>query len=325
LKFSIDEQRLRGRGKGLYLLTGSANLLALPKLSEALVGRMSVLTLLPFSSSEYRQSGVNFIKRLFDEELSYRRYGDYDLLDIITNSTYPEPAVNQDINRTQWFDDYLTRILQRDVQTVADIRNPAKVVTLLSILAMRAGGLLNNSLAASDTGLDIKTYERYKAAVINTFLVFEIQPWAKPNRIDKKFIKSSKLFFNDTNLLAYLMRRDIRDIFKNDPSMMGHLFENFIADEIMKNVSPLRDVSVSHFRTSDQKEVDFVAEKNNGDTVGIKVKLSGSLDKRDFYGLKLLKEAVGDRFKKGIVLYTGTEIVPWGEGLWAVPVCYLWE
>jgi len=324
LKMAVDEKRSKGKGAGLYILTGSANLLALPRLSEALVGRMSVLTLLPFSSSEYKRTGVNFIEKLFLDKMEYRRYGKYDLTKIITNATFPEPALNSAIDRSQWFDDYLNTLLLRDIRVVADIRNPSKAIMLLSILALRAGGLLNNSLAAQETGLDIKTYERYKAAAINTFVIFEVNAWSKPSRLNKRFTKSPKLYFTDTGLLTYLLRRDLVDIFNTDRITMGHLFENFIACEIMKNASSFPGLTVSHFRTSDQKEVDFVIEKKDG-VVGIEVKLDSEPDNHDFAGLKLLREAVRERFRKGIVVYPGTELVPFGEDLWAVPVSYLWE
>jgi predicted AAA+ superfamily ATPase len=325
LKIAVDENRAKGKGKGLYLLTGSANILALPRLAEALVGRMSVITLFPFSSGEYTQAPFNFITNLFRDKFEYRRYTDYDLVDLITNSTFPEPALNRKIRRVQWFDDYLSTILQRDVQNITEIRNPAKITMLLSVLALRAGGLLNNSSVAQETGLDAKTYDRYKGAALNTFLIFEVPAWAKPNRLNKRFTKSAKLYFTDTNLLVYLLRRDIRDIYKNDRITAGRLFENFAAGEIIKNAAMLPGTDVSHFRTSDQKEVDFVIEKTNGDTIGIEVKLDGAPDNHDFYGLKILKDAVGGKFKKGIVLYTGTELISWAKDLWAVPVCYLWK
>jgi predicted AAA+ superfamily ATPase len=194
---------------------------------------------------------------------------------------------------------------------------------LLSILSMRAGGLINNAAVASEIGLDNKTYEKYKAAIINTFIIFELPPWATSSKINKRFTKSAKLFFNDTNLLVYLMRRDIREIYKNKESIMGHLFENFIASEIMKNTCYLPNVTVSHFRTTDNKEVDFVIERAQGDTIGIEVKLDSVVNENDFKGLKVLRKVVGEKFKKGIVLYTGTEIVTMGENFWAVPVCFL--
>ena len=324
LKIEVDKYREKARGAGLFLLTGSANLMALPRLAEALVGRMSVLNLFPFSSSEYKRSDVNFITRLFEEKPEYRSYKPYNLLEIIENATFPEPALNPGIEREQWFGDYLNSLIQRDVRSVADIREPSKMFMLFSILAMRAGSLLNNSQAAQETGLDIKTYERYKAAAINTFILFEIPAWSKPNHLNKRFTKSPKLFFTDTNLLVYLLRRKLKDIFYNDRSTMGHLFENFIAAEIIKNAVSINGLEISHFRTSDKKEVDFVLDKGN-EVIGIEVKLNSNPNVNDFNGLKLLKEAVKDRFKLGIIIYPGTTLIPFGEDFWAVPVCYLWK
>ena len=338
LKISIDENRKKGKAANLYLLTGSANLMALPELSDALVGRMSVLTLLPISSSEYKQTNFNFITKLFNEDLLYKKYENYDLLDIMIHSTFPELAVKPEnkkqnlIGETakhesliQWYNGYLTTIIQRDIKNIADIRKPEKIIMLLSFLALRAGGLLNNSSLASEAGLIMPTYENYKRFLINTFIIFELQSWAKPNSLNKRFTKSPKVFFNDTNLLTYLLRRDVYDIYKNDRAAMGHIFENFIATEIMKNATSLVDVSISHFRTSDNKEVDFVVEKYNGNTIGIEAKLDRTISKEDFKGLKVLKEATGKKFLKGIVIYTGNEIIPFEKDLWAVPVCYLWE
>ncbi|MCL2505319.1 MAG: ATP-binding protein [Alphaproteobacteria bacterium] len=340
LKIAIDESRTKGRNSRLYLLTGSANLMALPELSESLVGRMAVLTLLPISSSEYKETGINFISRLFNEDLSYKKYEDYDLLDVITHATFPELASTQ--KKTQknlfgeienpslptsnkWYDHYLTTILQRDIKNIADIRKPEKLVMLLSFLALRAGSLLNDSTVAGLAGISNQTYKNYRDFLVNTFIIFELQSWSTQRNLTKRFTKAPKVFFNDTNLLVYMLKRDIYDIFKNDRPAAGHVFENFIATEIMKNAASLTDINISHFRTSDNKEVDFVVEKYNGDTVGIEVKLDRTVQKSDFNGLNVLQQAAGGKFKKGIVIYTGNDIVSFGNNLWAVPVCYLWE
>ncbi|MDR1196137.1 MAG: ATP-binding protein [Endomicrobium sp.] len=325
LKISIDENRLKGNNKSLYLISGSANLLALPKLSKALVGRVSVLTLLPFSSSEYKQTGRNFIEKLFNESLQYKKYGDYDLTDIMINATYPEIAVDKSINRQKWFDDYLNTLLQRDFYEVSNIRDSEKIVGLLGAMAMRAGSLINDSNIYSELGLDNRTYEKYKNAVINTFLVFEMQAWAKSNNLNKRFTKARKLFFHDINFLLYILRRELREIYDKKEPFMGHIFENFVAAEIMKNASSLVGTYVSHFRTADKKEIDFVIEKPNGDTIGIEVKLEANFSAQDFNNLKILKSLAGDKFKKGILFYTGNELLPFGKDLYAVPICYLWE
>jgi predicted AAA+ superfamily ATPase len=325
LKMAVDENRAKDEGTCRYLLTGSANLMALPALAEALVGRMSVLTLLPFSAAEYRERNVNFIDKLFQEKLEYKKFERCGLVSVIKNATFPEPALHEAIHRTQWFDDYLTTLIRRDIHAIADIRRPEKIITLLSLLARRAGSLLNNSSVAQEAGLDTKTYDRYKAACSNTYIIFEIQPWAKPVQINKRFTKSPKLYFTDTNLLAYLLRRDMDEIYAGDPVNMGHLFENFIASEIMKNTAGTHNYDLTVFRTQDNKEVDFVVEKHNGDAIGIEVKLSGSISGGDIASLRLLQDSLGDKFKKGIVLYTGSELVSLAPDMWAVPVPFLWE
>ncbi|MDR0804062.1 MAG: ATP-binding protein [Rickettsiales bacterium] len=340
LKIAVDEARMRGESWGQFLLTGSANLMAIPALSEALVGRMAILTLWQISSSEYKQSGINFIEKLFDDELFYKKYDNYELLGIMANSTFPElskqsvqaqgvfgfaeDSVSSRINRSTWFDGYLTTILQRDVKTVANIRKPENVLKLLTVLTIYAGSILNNTNAARESELHFDTYNDYKSFLINTFLIYELRAWTKPNRIGKMVSRQSKLFFTDTNLLLYIMRRELKDVSNHDRPMMGHLFENFIATEIIKNKSSLTGMDLSYFRTSDGREVDFVLEKYNGDTIGIEVKLDSMLSEKDFRGLKVLKSMVGEKFKKGVVIYSGNEILSFGNGMWAVPVCYLW-
>jgi predicted AAA+ superfamily ATPase len=324
LKAAVDESRKDGAA-GLYLLTGSADVLALPRLAEALVGRMSILTLLPLSVAERRGTDKNFIENLLSGNLAYKKYGNAGLADAIADATYPEIALNHEINRTQWFDDYLTTILQRDVQTLADIRNPNNIVQLLVFLSLRTGSLLNNASVMKETGLDAKTYAKYKGLLHNTFLTFEVEPWSKPNKLDKRFVRQSKLYFNDTNLLCHIMRRSLSEIMKNDSPTAGHVFENFVATEIMKHAKAVPGVHVSHFNPSGGREVDFVVEDGDGGAVGVEVKLGESLSDGDFSNMRVLRETLGERFRKGVVIYTGRELVPFGDGIWAVPANYLWD
>ncbi|MDR2191411.1 MAG: ATP-binding protein [Endomicrobium sp.] len=324
LKIAIDKNRMKGKNSQLYLLTGSANLAALPSLSQALVGRMSVLTLFPLSTSEYYKTNFNFIEKLFDEDLFVKKFSDYNLLDAIVNATFPEIALDGAINRKQWFDDYLNTLLQRDIRGVDDIRNPDKILTLLAYITPRIGSLLNKASIQREVGLDFRTFEKYMGAIMKTFIISEIKPWAKPARIEKRFIRAPKIYFNDTNFMCYLMQRDIKEIYKNDAITMGHIFENFAAAEIIKNASSLVDVKVSVF-APEGKEVDFAIERPNGDTIGIEVKLDANLSQKDFNNLYNMRTMLGEKFKKGIVLYTGMDIIPMGDRVWALPASYLWD
>jgi uncharacterized protein len=325
-KIAIDENRLAGKDRVLYVLTGSANIFALPKLSDALVGRLSVLTLYPFSASEIKGTGVNFLEKLWNDKMTSRKFSRTDLTGLISGATFPEIALDRKKNRRQWFNDYLTTLLQRDVRSLADIKNPDNVFRLLVSLSLRVGSLLNNANIMNETGLDAKTYEKYKAICNNTFMIFELPSWSKPNKFNKRFIRQKKLYFSDTCLLCHILQRDMEEIYKNDKSVMGHVFENFIAVEIMKAAKSRGAYNVSHYNPVQNhgKEVDFIIENPKGKILGIEVKLDATINEKDVANMLALKETVGNRFEKGAIIYTGNELVQAAGNIWAVPVNYIY-
>jgi predicted AAA+ superfamily ATPase len=325
-KIAIDEKRFAGKDRALFLLTGSSNIFALPHLADALVGRMSVMTLFPFSVSEIKKTNVNFIEKLFSDNLAQKKYPGAELTDIISDATFPEIALDKEKNRYVWYNDYITTILQRDVRTLADIKNPEKIYQLLVSFAQRAGSLVNNANIMKETGLDAKTYEKYKTLCNCAFLTFELPSWSKPNKLNKRFVKQKKIYFTDTNLLCHILQRDIKEIYKNDRVEMGHIFENFIACEIMKAVNALGSFSVSHFNPVQNQgnEVDFIIESPDGKTAGLEVKLDGTIKENDWANMAVLQKTIGNRFLNGVIIYTGTDIIQLDKKIWAVPVGYLY-
>jgi predicted AAA+ superfamily ATPase len=123
IKKAIDEKRLKGQSKSLFLLTGSANIFGLPNLAKAMVGRMALLTLFPFSAAEINKSGINFIEKLWNGKLTIRNYKRVDLIKTIKNATFPEIALNKNINQNIWMDSYIDTILERDAVEFAKIKN----------------------------------------------------------------------------------------------------------------------------------------------------------------------------------------------------------
>jgi predicted AAA+ superfamily ATPase len=267
------------------------------------------------------------MEKLWNTGLSPGKYPAANLPGIILEASFPEIAVGMKKNRFQWYNDYITTILQRDVRTLADIKNPDNIYQLLVSFAQRAAGLLNNAGVMKETGLDAKTYEKYKALCGGTFLVFELPPWSRPNKLNKRFVKQTKLFFTDTSLLCHIMQRDLNEVYRNDKTVMGHLFENFIAAEIMKAVKSSGAFTVSHFNPvqNQGREVDFIIENPNGQAMGIEVKLDGTINDKDCANMNALSDTLGNRFKKGIIIYTGTDLAQVSRNIWAVPVNYLWH
>ena len=325
LKVMVDEQRIadKANSNGRFLLTGSANIMALPKLSDPLVGRMSVKTLYPFAASEVFGGSGRFLEDLFCGKFSSITQ-DYTLNEAIQAATFPEISCGDSRVAGEWFDGYVTTILQRDVRMITELEKIGLLPALLRILASRAGGLMNDAEIARDIGLNPVTSKSYRSVLQAMFLSFDIQPWYR--NIGKRLIKAPKGYIIDTLLLCHFLGWDLEDLKDNRPHLYGHVVENFVATELLKLLS-FSDIRANllHFRTSDGREVDFVLERPDGSLVGIEVKTSDRLSAKDFKGLKTLQEVAGKDFICGIILYAGKDIISFGENLYAVPFSALWS
>ncbi len=326
LKVMIDESRLQQSSgvNGQFLLTGSANILALPKLSDALVGRMSTLTLYPFCTAEASGGKGNGLERILTLEFSQLKDRGIALTEAIKFATFPEISNRDFRERSIWFDGYLTTLLQRDVRMLAELERISLLPGLLRMLATRAGNLMNDSDIARSLGLNSVTGKFYRNILKMMFLNFDVSPWFK--NIGKRLVKAPKGYLTDTLMLCHMLDADINELEKNKPELFGHVLENYVATELIKQLS-FSDVRAQllHFRTSDGKEVDFVLEKPDGSVVAIEVKKSEFVSSDDFKGIKLLAELTKKDFAGGLVLYTGKEVVPFGKNLWAVPMHVLWQ
>lgn len=326
LKIVVDELRLNDKenANGKYLLTGSANILALPKLADPLVGRMSVLTLYPFCVSEAIISKGDALERLFKMDFENMADRGFSLTTMIKLATYPEISGKAPSERSIWFDGYLTTILQRDVKQLADLDKISVLPNLLRILSTRAGGLINDAEISRDLGLNSVTGKFYRNILKMMFLNFDVQPWFR--NVGKRLVKSSKGYLIDTLMLCHMLDWDIDEIEKNKPELFGHILENFVATELMKllTFSSIK-AQLLHFRTSDGVEVDFILERSDGSIFAIEVKRSENVTGNDFKGIKQLAELASKEFIGGIVLYSGKQAVPFGKNLWAVPFHILWQ
>jgi hypothetical protein len=125
--------------------------------------------------------------------------------------------------------------------------------------------------------------------------------------------------------MAHLLGTDLQAL-KSRPELLGRLLENFAAMELKKQITWSRvRPGIYHFRTGTGQEVDIVLEDASGRVVGIEVKASATVRAQDFKGLRYLADLLGDRFLRGIVLYTGDQHVPFGTNLHALPLSSLWE
>jgi predicted AAA+ superfamily ATPase len=323
IKAEVD----RGRRPGRFLLTGSANVLLLPKLSESLAGRMEILTLRPLSQGEIEDVEEGFIDAAFSEApvpLREEPEGAVDLIERILRGGYPEVlGRGAEARRRAWFGSYITTILQRDVRDLSNIEGLTELPRLLSLLAARVASLVNYAELSRSASMPQSTLKRYISLLQATFLVQLLPAWS--GNLGKRLVRSPKLLVCDTGLISSLQGLNAGRLDAN-PTLAGPLLENFVAMELMKQSTWSRtQPRLFHFRTQTGQEVDIVLEDAAGYVVGIEVKAAATVGARDFKGLRALAEATGERFRRGIVLYTGRSSVPFGNDLYALPVSSLWE
>ena len=322
IKAAVDADRHPGQ----FLLTGSASVMSLPALSDSLAGRMELHTLWPFSQGELADVRETFVDRVFAERLvtpDTVPNTEKSLVERMCTGGYPEIQTRRGHARRQaWFDSYVDAILQRDVRELANIERLSELPRLLALLASRAGELLNFADLARTLGIPQTTLKRYMTLMEMTFLV-RLLP-ARFSNLGKRLAKAPKLLLADTGLLTHLVEADENRLRRNR-TLLGHVLENFVAMELIKQLGwSERRCRLFHFRTESGVEVDLVLEDRAGRLVGVEVKSAATVRQQDFRGLETLARLTGDRFARGVVLCTGTTVVPFGRNLFALPVSQLW-
>jgi len=322
IKRAVDEDRRPGR----FLLTGSANLLTVPRVAESLAGRMEIVTLLPLAQAEIRHRKPAFLGDVFEGKPprpGEKRTGPA-LVEAVLTGGYPEMLRRKRPERRRaWARDYIRAIVQRDVRDVAEIERLDRMPKLLGILAHYSGQLTNFTQVGAQVGFDDKTTRKYVGILEQLYLVRRLEPWFR-NPL-KRLVKTPKLHLLDSGLLATLVGANTERVAR-DRSLFGRLLETFVFAEVLKLNSWMQNpCAVSHYRDKDQDEVDMVLEDSEGAVVGIEVKAAATVMTGDFKGLRKLANACGDDFKAGIVLYDGELTLPFANRLFAAPISCLWR
>lgn len=322
IKMSVDSDPRPGR----FLLTGSADILTIPTISESLAGRMSINRLLPLSQAEIEGVQVSFLDDLFETDDSPFKRTTYRVDDLehrVLKGGYPEmQRKTSERARQEWSANYVETILSRDIKEILDAYRLTDLSQLIQATAIQSGQLVVHAEIAKRMGLDTKTIQRYMATLEQMYLLKYLPAWHS-NEL-KRLLKTPKLHFLDSGLAAAIRQIGLRTI-QSDRTSFGPLLESFVFSELQK-LSSFSDrwLSFHHFRDKDRKGVDFVISSGGNAIVGIEVKASATVRPRDFAGLRKLQFATGPSFRFGVLLYTGTQIVPFGDALFAVPVSVLW-
>ncbi len=321
IKLIVDRDRTPGR----FLLTGSANILAVPKLAESLAGRMEVIHLYPLSQAEIAGKKPLFLTMAFAAKMkgNFKQRLGSELFDRVLSGGYPEPLQRDSVTRQRaWYSSYLNVMIQKDITDFAKIQHSENISKILQRVANNTASLLNISELNKGLGVDLKTAKHYFDLLSHIFLVCTLPAWS--NNRNKRLLKTAKMHITDTGLLGALLKLTKPQLEK-DRTMMGPVLESFVYNELIKQASwQNEELQFFHYRDKDQYEVDIVILNENGLLVGVEIKLAASVSESDFKGLKRFKTQHPEKFVGGYILYDGERTLSFGDGLYAVPLQSLW-
>jgi uncharacterized protein len=318
IKHLVDRDPRPGR----FLLTGSARLLGLRSLPDALPGRSEAIELWPLSQGEIDGGTDGFVDAAFTQgadlraEVRPERRKDY--LARVARGGYAE-AVRRETprRRERFFENYVADLIGRDIRQVADIERAGDMRRLISLLAAQTSGLLNFSRLASALGVSAPTVRRYVDILETIYLIRLIPAWSPG--ATQRAVAAPKLTFVDSGLASHLA------VGSAGEGPVGALLENFVLGELARQLTWSRtSARLYHYRDRDRHEVDGILEDNAGAAVGVEVKAAETVRSEDFGGLRILRRRLGDRFRAGFVLYCGAESLSFGDGLTCLPISALW-
>jgi predicted AAA+ superfamily ATPase len=324
IKRVVDTDSARGQ----FLLTGSANILTLPQIADALPGRVDYLTIWPFSQGELRGTRSGFLEASFagkSPAVEAAQIGRLAYAEQIIRGGFPEIVDASWSRRRRFFSGYADSILGREVDELSSLRDSEASGRVLRLLTARSAALTNFSSIGRELGIDHKTVAAHIRALEQLFIVIRLPAWHA--NLGHRVVRSAKLHVADTGMLCSLLGVDAERL-DEDSGLAGSVFETFVVSEIVRlaSVSELGPLlNLYHYRDQRGHEVDLVIEHANGEVVGIEVKASASPRLRDAAGLTLLRDRLGDRFRQGVLLHLGPESLSLGERLSAVPLAGLWS
>lgn len=324
IKLAVDKDRRPGR----FVLTGSANLLLLPKLGDSLAGRMEVVHLHPLTAAEQARKPGRFLSELLEgrikaQVIASKAEATLAVAERVVSGGFPEAVARSGARARAWHREYLRTLIERDVQDVARVRDANAVGRLLEMLALRTAELLNVSSLGNDLDLRRETVEHYIAVCERLFLVRRLLPWHRNDA--KRLVKTPKVYLVDSGLASTIIGLNAAD-WSARRDRFGPLLESFVVQQFVAQAGWTDpDLRFWHYRDKDQVEVDLVITRGR-DTWGIEVKAAATATPADGRGLRRLAEQCGRDYRGGVLLYAGQSTFPLDPaGNLAVPLARLWD
>ena len=325
LLLAIKDRVDRDTRPGRFLLTGSANVFASRRVHEALTGRMETIVLWPLAQAETKGSDTNIVDLLFTgrpPDVQGAPVGREAFASLAAAGGYPEARLRSaGRRRDRWFANYIQDTLDTDLRGISDALKLGEMPRLLRLIAAQSANEIVYRNLARKLDLTHETVKSYVELLEIVFLAVRLPAW-RPG-IGMREVRASKAYIVDSGLLAHLLGADKRRIGEDD-QITGKVLESFVAMEMLRLTEWAEtDTRLYHYRQG-REEIDLILESRAGDVAAIEVKAAATVRPQDYAALVRLRDARGEHFKTGIVVYCGQQTVPLGDRIWAVPVSGLW-
>jgi len=327
IKLHVDSDKRPGQ----FLLTGSANILTLPIISDSLAGRVKYLRLRSLSVGEIMRKRPGFLKRAFEKDFPDRipGFNKADIIDLAFRGGYPEAVALDNLqHRKEWHIDYLQTIITRDLKDIANIHRQDTLRSLVDILASWSAKFMELTQISSALSINKITLDSYINILISMYIFEKVSPWLKTDY--ERVGKRHKLYATDTGILSSILGWSPKEVFLNE-DRSGKLIETFVFHELSAQLDLENAYRLFQYRDRLDREIDFLVERtpdsgDDGAVLGIEVKAGHNVSIGDFRHQKwfadnILKNKVP---YVGIVLYSGDRTIRFAENMLAVPTAALW-
>lgn len=269
---------------GMFILTGSNNILLQESVSQSLAGRVGILELLPFSYKEILK---------IDKRKN-------ELTTLVFNGSYPE-IYDRNRNPTLWYPSYIKTYIERDVRLIRNIENQSLFIKFLKLCAGRTGQMLNVASLSNECGIDVKTVQSWLSVLESTYVVKLLYPHYQ--NFNKRVVKSPKLYFYDTGLVCSLL-----GIKKEEELILSHfkgaLVENFIIMDILKTIKNKGlNYDIYYWRDNKGLEIDLLIDRGDNNLLPVEIKSAQTYQPN--FTKNILKYMKYAKISKGLVIYDG--------------------
>jgi len=320
LKMEAD----RHRKKGMYFLTGSQQFHLMKDASESLAGRIGILQLMGLSMRE--TSGDKFsapfipLAGYFSARAkSAKQYSSAEIWKAIHTGSFPAVVTGYSKQKA-FYDSYIRTYIERDVRALAQVGDELTFMRFITVVANRTGQMLNYRDMARDVQISEPTAKKWLSVLVTSGLVYLLQPFSM--NVEKRVVKTPKLYFLDTGLAAYLTKWTNPDVLKQGAAA-GAFFETFVISEILKSyynngIEP----ALFYYRDKDGKEIDLLIFEN-GTLYPLEIKMTATPKTDDVAVFKVLKSVKKHKIGTGGLVCMSATLGILDKDRYSIPASFL--